>query len=68
MVLANEGTTVKRQKGLFGLQTEQEVVGAVVEIRQVQPTYSEEAFKSMEALITEKDLSLEEIEALPAPK
>lgn len=68
VVLANEGTTVKRQKGLFGFQTEQEVVGAVVEIRQVQPTYSEEAFKSMEALITEKDLSLEEIEALPAPK
>lgn len=68
VVLVNEGTTVKRQKGLFGQQTEQEVVGAVVEIRQVQPAYSEEAFKNMEALITEKDLSLEEIEALPAPK
>lgn len=68
VVLTNEGVTVNRQKGLFGLQTEQEVVGAVIEIRQVQPTYSEEAFKSMEALITEKDLSLEEIEALPVLK
>jgi hypothetical protein len=44
------------------------VVGAVVEIREVAPAYSEEAFKTLEAVITKSDLFIEEIVKLSTAK
>jgi hypothetical protein len=65
VVLVNSGTKTKKYTGWFGMQKMEEIEGAIIEVRQVQPDYSEVAFKKMQDQISQGDLSLEEIELLP---
>jgi len=65
-VLIDKGRIVSRTVSTDGLQREkvEEVIGAVVEVREVQPTLSKEAFEKMKLEIQQKNLSLAEIENL----
>ncbi|WP_434672759.1 DUF1353 domain-containing protein [Pseudomonas sp. R1-15] len=67
-VLLDEGRVIDRtiSTGLFETEQRQEVVGAVIEVRELQPDLSVEAFEQMSRKIKEKDLSLSEIEMLSA--
>lgn len=65
VVLVSAGTRIEKKAGFLGGKTFDEIEGVVIEVRQVQPEYSETAFSKMQALISENDLSLEEIELLP---
>lgn len=66
-VLIDEGRIISRTISTDGLQKErvEEVIGAVVEVREVQPALSKEAFEKMKFEIQQKNLSLVEIERLP---
>jgi len=66
-VLINEGRTIRRTVSTGLLKNEQleEVVGAVLEVREQQPESSKEAFEKMAKEIRDKNLSLTEIENLP---
>lgn len=64
VVLVSAGAKVEKKVGFWGEQKSYEIEGAVIEVRQVQPEYSEAVFNNMQALISENDLSLEEIELL----
>lgn len=66
-VLISEGRTISRTVSTGVLSNEQleEVVGAVLEVREQQPESSKEAFEKMAKEIREKNLSLTEIENLP---
>ena len=65
-VLINEGRVVSRTIATDGLSQERvaEVIGAVVEVREVQPPSSKEAFEKMKLQIKQKNLSLTEIEGI----
>lgn len=63
IVLVSAGAKVEKTS-LSGGQKFYEIEGAVIEVRQVQPEYSESAFSKMKTLISGGDLSLEEIELL----
>ncbi|WP_247269129.1 MULTISPECIES: DUF1353 domain-containing protein [Pseudomonas] len=67
-VLASDGRPVSRtiSKGLLKREKVEEVIGAVFEVRVVQPPSSEAEFERMKALIQKKDLTLAEIEGLQA--
>lgn len=65
VVLVSAGTKTEKKTGFLGGQKFDEIEGAVIEVRAVQPEYSEIAFSKMQSLIAESDLSLEEIELLP---
>jgi hypothetical protein len=65
VVLVSSGTKTEKYAGWFGTQKMEEIEGAIIEVRQVQPEYSEIAFKKMQDQISQGDLSLEEIELLP---
>lgn len=66
-VLINDGRVVTRtvSAGVFKRERVEEVVGATIEIREIQPPPSEQAFDKMRAEIEQKNLSISEIEELP---
>lgn len=66
VVISSAGETITEKKGFLGMQEEQKVVGAIVDVYQIQPKFSEQAFNNMQKIISAKDLTLDEIEALPA--
>lgn len=63
-VLASDGRLVSRtiSTGMLKREKVEEVVGAVFEVRVIQPPSSEAEFERMKAEIEQKDLSLAEIE------
>ncbi|MET3453801.1 DUF1353 domain-containing protein [Pseudomonas kilonensis] len=63
-VLASDGRLVSRtiSTGFLKREKVEEVVGAVFEVRVVQPSSSEAEFQRMKATIEQKNLSLAEIE------
>lgn len=65
-VLVNDGRIVSKtiSTGLLKRERMDEVVGAVIEVRVVQPPSSEAKFEKMKAEIEQKNLSLTEIEEL----
>ncbi|QTH15316.1 DUF1353 domain-containing protein [Pseudomonas corrugata] len=67
-VLLDEGRVIDRtvSTGLFETEQRQEVVGAVIEVRELQPDLSIDAFEQMSREIKERNLSLSEIEKLSA--
>ena len=65
VVLCSAGEIKIQKKGFLNMREEQVIVGAIVEVYQTQPEYSDKAFENMKEIIRKKDLTLEEIEALP---
>ncbi|WP_218115193.1 DUF1353 domain-containing protein [Pseudomonas putida] len=65
-VLVNSGRPVSRtiSTGLLKREKVEEVVGAVFEVRVVQPPLSKAQFERMKAEIEQRDLSLTEIEGI----
>ncbi|MDH0143320.1 DUF1353 domain-containing protein [Aquipseudomonas alcaligenes] len=64
VALVNPGERVKVPRGFFWQGDIDQVQGAIVEVRQVQPDYSEVEFNRIKGEIESKELSIEEIEGM----
>lgn len=64
VLIADQGTLIRTQKGIFGLGgTKEEVLGAVVEIRPHSSTLRESEFPALQTFIENDNPSIEQIEA-----